>query len=373
MAGVVHLLGSASEETVAHLAAVTRALAAGGVPQTVILVDGADGRALLACFDPAVRLVLCAADLPAWRRPAALLRALDAETAAATPKAVHLHGLLPGLLGIFAAKFRDLPAPLHVTLYGTGAWRQPSRWLAVAMRSLAPSGQAGDGSALTLPRSQVDVVEGAVAEVYFHGRRREARRPLIVAASRALDARGAARFAQLAVLLHDASLRLGFNWVGPADAASLAQLGAAGVGQFDAPDDARRIARLRTAWVYVAGGDTSGFPACLAEAMALGLPCVAWATPPHRALLRDGETGLLCDSEDELLTRIAALVDSPAERLRLGEAAKLDALRRFHPVGLSSALLASYRAAAVDSRPHPEAQDSRPAGAASSGLLPIDR
>ena len=378
---IIHLLGRAGDETIVHVVAVTRALAAGGVPQTVILLDDPHGRALLARFDPTVHVVLAAATSQAWRRPAALLRALTSEAASRPPRAVHLHGMVPGLVGIFAAKMHDLPAPLHLTLYGSGPWRHPSRWLAMALRRLAPSASGADAAPGTVgPVGQIDVVEGSVAEAFFHGARREARRPLIVAASRQNDARAAARFTQLAVLLHDASLRLGFNWVGPADATALAQLGAAGIGQFEVHDDAHRIARLRTAWIYVAGGDTSSFPNCLAEAMALGLACVAWATPMHRALIRDGETGLLCDSEDELLTRIAHLIDSPAERRRLGAAARLDALRRFHPVGLGSALLASYSAATAESQraatrllEEREGHDSLPSGTPSNSLLPMDR
>jgi glycosyltransferase involved in cell wall biosynthesis len=288
---------------------------------------------------------------------------------------VHLHGLASGLLGIFAAKFRSLQAPLHLTLYGAGAWRLPSSGLLWLMRRCVPRVEAilPGRPGVPLPPAQIDIVAGTVDEVFYAAARREARLPLVVATSGQPDARAAARFAQLAVLLHDAPQPPGFNWIGPADATSTAQLSAAGVGQFDAPDAVRRAARLRSAWLYVAAGDAGGFPVGLVEAMALGLPCVAWATPSHRAVIRHGETGLLCESADELLTCVANLVDSPTYRTRLGTAARLEALQRFHPVGLGNALLASYQAAAAP--PHVDAGAGAVVATAKpqQQLLPVDR
>jgi glycosyltransferase involved in cell wall biosynthesis len=80
--------------------------------------------------------------------------------------------------------------------------------------------------------------------------------------------------------------------------------------------------------------------------MAMGLPCVAWATPQHREVLRDGETGLLCSSESELLACIASLMDSASYRASLGQAAREEARRRFHRSSFSASLLAAYAAAA---------------------------
>jgi hypothetical protein len=377
---VVHVLGRASDEIVAHVAVVTRTLAAGGLQQSVVLLDDARGRTLLTRFDADVQLVLASAQRPAWRQPAALLEALADAQRGQRAAAVHLHGLAPGLLGIFAAKFRGLPAPLHLTLYGAGAWKYPSGAFMWLLRRCLPRVEAimpGRAGPLPLP-ARIDIVEGTVDEVFYTATRREARQPLVVASTRGADPRAAARYAQLAVLLHDAPQPPGFNWIGPADATSLAQLAAAGIGQFDPPDALRRAARLRSAWLYVAAGDSGGFPAGLVEAMALGLPCIAWATPAHRAVIRHGETGLLCESIDALLTGVANLVDSPTYRTRLGTAARLEALRRFHPVGVSNALLASYQAAsAAAPPPHPvvDAADAATAGSppVAQQLLPVDR
>lgn len=57
-----------------------------------------------------------------------------------------------------------------------------------------------------------------------------------------------------------------------------------------------------------------GHPKVLLEAMAAGLPCVAWEGPGNRALVRDEETGLLFDARDPatLAARLArVLTDEP--------------------------------------------------------------
>ncbi|MEO8804591.1 MAG: glycosyltransferase [Burkholderiaceae bacterium] len=351
---IVHLLGKASDNMVGFFGPVTTALAENGLQQTVILLDDPTQRRLLTKLDGSVRLVLTPS-AGGWRAVAMLLRLLRDEVQRAPGAAVHLHGVVPCLLGGYAARFLGLHAPLYFTPYGKGLWHPLNGAAAVLLWALRPRKGAAArrtitsrptevDSLLQLTGQPVDLVEGSVDDIFFDSPRHEARRPLVVTASRSDDPRGAAMYTQLAVLLSDESLGLSFNWVGRADAESLAQLSAAGVGIFNADDDAARVAHLRSAWLYVAIGHASRFPACLVEAMAMGLPCVAWATPQHREVLRDGETGLLCSTESELLECIARLADSADFRKQLGQAAREEARRRFHRSSFSASLLAAYRA-----------------------------
>lgn len=335
---VVHLVGHADAERVDHLAAMTRVLLARGVPQTVVLVDDTRRRALLPRFDAGVRLVLAGASR--WRSPRALLSALRAEVGRERTAAVHAHGLMPCLLGIFAARFLDLPAPLHFSFHGRRPRPVIERAVTMLWRVLAPAPSTAPAAAAL----QTDWLESDVADAFFDSGRRESRRPLVVTACREPDARHAARFAQLAVLLE--STGIAFNWLGPADSASLARFAAAGVGHFEAQGEAERAARLRPAWVYVDSGGAAQ-PTRLAEAMAVGLPCAAWDSAANRALLEHGRTGLLCDSDDGLLAALAQLVDSAELRARLGAAARAQAFVRFSRAGRGAALLASYRIAAA--------------------------
>jgi Glycosyl transferases group 1 len=352
---IVHLLGDASDNMVAFFAAVTTALAEGGLRQTVVLLDDAGQRHLLPLLHASVRLVLVPRVAGQRRRGLALLQALADETRRAPSAAVHLHGVLPCLLGGYAARFRGLRAPLFFTPYGKGLSRPLNGAAALLLRVLRPppgaparrtiTSRATEVEALRrLTGEPVDLVEGSVPDLFFETPRREARHPLIATAQRANDPRAAALYAQLAVLLGEESLRLSFNWIGPTDAPAKAQLEAAGVGIFPSDDEAACARRLQSAWLYLAIGDAARFPACLVEAMAMGLPCVAWDTPLHREVLRHGETGLLCSSDTELLACVARLVDSADERLRLGQAARAEAQQRFHRRSFSAALLAAYGA-----------------------------
>jgi glycosyltransferase involved in cell wall biosynthesis len=58
------------------------------------------------------------------------------------------------------------------------------------------------------------------------------------------------------------------------------------------------------------------------EAMATGLPIVAGENGGYAEHLRDGENAYLARDTDEAMARVLALAASPADRLRLGKAAR---------------------------------------------------
>lgn len=67
-----------------------------------------------------------------------------------------------------------------------------------------------------------------------------------------------------------------------------------------------------------------GVPVVLMEAMAMEIPCVATRITGIPELIRDGHEGLLVTPSDaeELAAALAALIDDPALRLRLGRAGR---------------------------------------------------
>ena len=145
----------------------------------------------------------------------------------------------------------------------------------------------------------------ALDEAFIAESRRESRHPLIVSgADHVMRAPEADLIGQLAVLLNDGDARIAFNWLGRVDDASRARLRAAGVGVFDGVEGAARASKLATGWVYLATGGASGFARHLAEAMAAGVPCVAFDCAAHRALIRDGQTGFLCAHERALVEAV---------------------------------------------------------------------
>ncbi|ARN22592.1 glycosyltransferase [Piscinibacter gummiphilus] len=331
---VVHVIGKLTDSAFAFVGSTSQALGDTGVPQTVILLQDPPNRSLLAKFHPAVRLELLPAGIGPVRRFLAGVKVLCHEASARPVAAIHLHGVVPSLTAVYAAWFCGLSPKLFLLPHGSRLQWLVRKAAAAVRRPRAvspPHAETPTHTAADDVAKVIRLVEHPVDAQFFGHDRHESRRPLIVAGSASVDPVGAAQFAQMAVLLGEDATALSFNWVGRVDNESRARLKAANVGIFDEDDPAARAARLAGAWMYVAYAGTSDFPLRLAEAMALGLPCVAWDSPQARSVLRHGETGLLCSTPSQLLATIAQLIDSPELRHNMGRAAQEEATRRFHP------------------------------------------
>lgn len=330
---VVHVIGRLTEQAFAFVGSTSQALGETGVPQTVILIQEPPDRSLLAKFHPAVRLELPkpgAGPLSRFRHAVATLcRAASARPIAA----IHVHGMLPSLTAVYAAWFCGLSPKVFLMPRGTRLQGLLRAACAVVRR---PS--RARPTTTTAASQPIALVEHPVDARFFTWERQESRRPLIVAGCAEADPLGAAQFAQLAVLLGEESMALSFNWVGRVDDESRARLKAANVGIFDEDEPAGRAAKMAGAWMFVGYGNTAAFPLRVAEAMALGMPCVAWESPQIRSVLRHGETGLICNSPSQMLASIAQLIDSPELRRNMGHTAQEDAQQRFHPAKLRDLL-----------------------------------
>ncbi len=89
---------------------------------------------------------------------------------------------------------------------------------------------------------------------------------------------------------------------------------------------------LRSSSIFAMTSRYEGFPNALLEAMAAGLPCIAFDCPSGPSeMMQHGRTGLLLTLGDErgLVDALQALADDPGERDRLGEAARKDAENRY--------------------------------------------
>lgn len=67
------------------------------------------------------------------------------------------------------------------------------------------------------------------------------------------------------------------------------------------------------------------------EAALAGVPSICSPTTAYSAAVRDGETGILADTEDEWHDAIGSLLDDPGRRERMARAAYYDVLWRFGP------------------------------------------
>jgi hypothetical protein len=350
---VVHLAGRVTNEMFTFLGPATTALARSGTEQTLVLIDDLRYRHLLPQFDPSVELVLTAPErsgIAQWRRS---LKEFSRVLSAGPVSAVHLHGLRASTLGAAVVALVGASAPVFYSLRGWRVFggagllagslmrmirgplgRSPARAIAAA----TPQG----GTLRALGHQPVSVAETPVPAAFFSEQRNEARHPLLISGGPYPDPRGAELFARLAVLLGSTPMRIGFNWIGNVDEGSRMRLQAANVGIFDSASDAARAGRFASSWIFVAPGNTRRVPTYLIESLAVGLPVVAIDAPHHRELVRDGETGFLCTSQEDLLDCIARLVDSPELRQTMGVAAREEAVRRFSEEAFSSALLGAY-------------------------------
>lgn len=94
------------------------------------------------------------------------------------------------------------------------------------------------------------------------------------------------------------------------------------------------------------------FGLVVVEAMAAGVPSVASAHGAFPELVTDGVDGLLYPPGDDaaLAAQLGRLISSPADAVRLGEAARRTYARRFTPAVIVQQLEAAYRFAVANPR-----------------------
>ncbi len=338
---VLHVVGRLTPPLASFAMPTIQAMCAVGMPQALVYIDTTYGRDQVATLPAAVVRMPVRDGDTAWARCASLAEGMQAATQRAAIGAMHLYGLLPGLVAwrlLRRGPHRDVP--VYFSPHSSRAQVRPTMVRAAAGRLLrlglgrnarhAIVNLRLDGPQMSpFNGLQVQVVECPVPQVFFDTPRQEAKRPLLIACNLEGQRSAVDGFLRIAVLLNDERLGISFNWVGPAQPDAAAAIRAGGIGQYEAATDASRAQRMAAAWVYVAASDERGFPVRLAEAMAAGLPCVALDSEVHRSMITDDQTGYLCSDAKQLLLRVGQLVDSPALRQRLGQAARHEALERF--------------------------------------------
>lgn len=349
---VLHVVGRVTEAVFSFLGPASEALAHAGYDQTIVMLDDPK-HAHTFKFPVQVRLLTVPVDALGHRHWIGVAAAVQTLTATHQFSAIHLHGFLPWLLGTQMGRCIPKQASVFYSPHGSrtlGLLRPFQTALAWCLSLGSPThrqeiifSSKSDAQRLAVNGVQsVVTIEAALDEVFFNTPRNEARRPLVVSGDHHDDRRSVEMLSRLAVILSAAELGLNFNWIGDVGIASAARLKAANVGAFPILDDARIASRLATGWVFIAAGESTEFPVMLASAMAVGLPCVVAALPYHLDLIQHGINGLVYHSEEEALAMVSKLVDDPELRIRLGAAARVDALARFSKSKLDQALIAAY-------------------------------
>lgn len=111
--------------------------------------------------------------------------------------------------------------------------------------------------------------------------------------------------------------------------------------------DADLPSYLRAADVFVFPSQNrlEGFGLAVAEAMAAGLPVVIADMPGVREVIEPGREGLLVEPllPDDLAAKVGALLDDPARRRSMGEAARKRAEERYGVASVADQLLTLFR------------------------------
>ncbi len=349
---ILHVVGRVNDTVASFLGPATHALAESGARQTVIFVDDAVHGSALKSLHDSVQLVAVPGQRNLFREVQQLRLALQ-NALVPSVGTVHLHGLIPSLIGAMGPS-ETMPPKVYCSPHGSKLLA-PLRalgglllWTAKPLSGRSPqraiANIGADMRALeSLTQQNVALIESPVAQVFFATAHEEGTTPRVVTGHHAHDdASSVACVAQMAVLLSDEAHGARFSWLGPLAPGLLAQLKAANVAWVDTAHDEARAQELARAWLFYAPPGARGFPVRLAEAMTLGVPCVAFDTPYHRDLIRHGETGMLCSNADEALTALSQLMASKALRHRIGQAARDEARQRFHPTKFRVSLLAAY-------------------------------
>lgn len=109
--------------------------------------------------------------------------------------------------------------------------------------------------------------------------------------------------------------QVSFSWIGDGDRALLG----ASIEVTGWLDPSAVLTEIATADVVLFTSFGEGLPMALAEAQGLGIPVVASPVTGITDVVRDGETGILAEGEDELVAAIERLIDEPDTRHAMGQ------------------------------------------------------
>ena len=348
---IVHVVGCVTDEVFSFLRPATQALSASGREQIIVVIDDARRRDLLNKLERFAKLrvvTLSRNPVAHWQKVLQVCRELVTFN---PPEAMHFHGFIACLVGASAVRRSAHKIELFYTPHSSRSHRNIklfSSLLMLLLQSLMGESRRGAivnsaaESSLFDDWTSSEFLESPVSEAFQTVQPREVGSPLIVSSGGQPNAQSVELFAQLAVLFGGKELSIRFKWIGSVDAISGAKFQAAGVSVYEPTCEADHASQLAGGWLYIAPRANRGFPIYLVQAMAAGLSCVAVDCPEHRSVIKDGHTGYLCATENEIIDRVAKLFDDPSLRRLHGTTAKFEAKLRFDESQFGEKLLASY-------------------------------
>ena len=309
-----------------------------------------------------------------WRTVPRLIRLLRREDV----DVLHVHSDEDRKLGHLASVVTGIPVVghLHAEWVHLGPI-EPARPTVVANARARTAGQLRDGVERRvvrhyvaeserveeifrpLVRQPITVLDQAIPIDRFHGDRSQRDRvrralglapaaPVLICVSRLVEGKGQGDLLEAMVHVRrrhaDAVLLLvGDGPEAPRLTARAEELGVADVTRFlgsrhDVPD------LLDAADVFVFASENEGFGLAVLEAMAAGLPAVAFRIPSLREFVIAGETGVLVDGRDPvaLAASASAYLEDPSTAIDHGAAGRAVVQDRFAPDRVARSFEAVY-------------------------------
>ena len=352
---VVHVTECLAAGTLTFLLQITQELAAGGLQQVLIYSRRPDTPANVeALFGGGVKLLEIASPKAGLGRYFARLREVMLEQCETLDEtAFHLHSSKAGFVGRMALLgLRRMPRVFyspHGLSFLNRRLLLPSlafaglEWLASRVPATLVGCSRSEARLLgRLAGRPARVLENAVDDSFFGITRRESEMPLVVSMGRICYQKAPELFAAMATRFQIAETRARFVWIGDGDAEGEALLRAAGVTVtgWVGRDDVQRL--LGEASLYVQTSRWEGMPLSVLQALAAGVPCVVTDAVGNRDAVRQGLTGYVVGSSDELLMAVRRLLSRPVLRGRMAQAARRDAQERFSSASFRERLWRLY-------------------------------
>ncbi len=341
--GVLHVVGHLTEAVFDILGPTCAALHAEGRPQSLLVLEDNTLMRLSIRLNNAIQIHPLRTEggfVNTWMRLGSVFQTMISQ---GKWQAVYLHGLMPFVAAApLLKRIKDSGTRVLLSPHSSRSLRsmkffgQPIFW---ALHRVLP--MAGIETIASVPfdvramkrltKVSARLIEPPVDEIFFSASVPSANHSRTLVGSAALDAKGAVqRFSQLAVLLAESIPHAAFCWIGAATEEERSLLKASGVEVLSvAADPYERAKVLANACLYLACGEGRGFAMNIAEAMAVGLPCLSWNSDGSSDILVHDETGLICRTVEELALRTLSLYQCQEERSKLSEQARREALLRF--------------------------------------------
>lgn len=299
---------------------------------------------------PMVTAINPIADMKALWQICALLKAEN-------PDVIHLHSSKAGVLGRLAALLTGKRNQVFYSPRGFAFLREDvspgKQKFFLTLERIASklggtvigcSGTEADLSRNEVGHAQTCLVENSVDLSAVPVAAGSASGPVrIVTSGRICYQKAPWRFRDIAVGCAD--LPVDFVWLGDGDLRADLMVDGVLPSHMDIAGWQPRAgvyAELAHADIFVLPSLWEGMPLALIEAQAAGLPAVVSNVVGNRDVVIDGETGFVCDIDQDLIQKTRLLIEDVALRQKMGEAARKMAAKRFSVERMHREMMAVY-------------------------------